>query len=98
MDKQKALLHIMASPVSIDILSNLSGAVSGLPFQNLVNQEQHIQQHLSEQEIRSRLESGLADLLIQGIVAREGENYSLTKNGINLFKIIQKVSTETSEA
>ena len=91
MDKQRALSRIMASPVSIDIISNLSGAISGLPFQILVNEEQQIQQHLSEQEIRSRLESNLSELLRQEIIAQQGENYSLTKDGIELSKTVKEI-------
>jgi predicted transcriptional regulator len=104
MDKQRVLSHIMASPVSIDIISNLSGAVSGLPFQILMNEEQQIQQHLSEEEIRSRLASNLIELLNQEIIAQQGENYSLTKDGIDLSKTIKEIASglrkraETSRA
>jgi hypothetical protein len=96
--KQRVLSRIMASPFRIDIMSNLSGAVSGLPFQALVQEERKIQQHLNEEEIRSRLERNLKELLVQQIVMQQGQNYFITKYGLDLYKIVQEVAAETSKA
>jgi hypothetical protein len=94
-EKEKIVSDILMSPFQIDILSNLSGQVQGLPLVTLVEKEKDIHQPavLATTDVEDLLQKELRELLAEKLVEQlHNNNYLLTADGKEIYEIIHDVA------
>jgi hypothetical protein len=98
-DKEKIVSDILMSPFQIDILSNLSGQVQGLPFVQLVEKERQIHKPevLATTDVENVLKKKLRELQDKELVTLVDNIYLLTADGKEIYKIIQDVAQGAKE-
>lgn len=82
------LADIMVSPTRIELLNKLSssnGGMSDIDIKRELSESLGVQRHL-------------AKLLADGIIKKTGDNlYSLTAEGISVYKNIQEIASKAQE-
>jgi predicted transcriptional regulator len=93
-NKEKIVSDILMSPFQIDILSNLSGQVQGLPLVQLVEKEMEIHQPtaLAKSNVEDALVIQLQELQAENLVTKFNNNYVLTQEGNEIYEIIHDVA------
>jgi hypothetical protein len=93
-NKEKIVSDILMSPFQIDILSNLSGQVQGLPLVQLVEKEMEIHQPtaLGKSDVKDALVIQLQELQAENLVTKFNNNYVLTQEGNEIYEIIHDVA------
>jgi predicted transcriptional regulator len=82
------LSDIMVSPTRIELLNKLSRSNGGMS-------DNDIKRELSES---LGVERHLAKLLADGIIKKTGDNlYSITEEGISVYKHIQEIASKAQE-